>query len=231
MKLRFLRTQISDASEVLHLKLWDGTAFDYSLNGNDGTLSGTDISYAYPGVLFNGSDDKITLAADPTIDINGKTALTILAWINPASDGENDFGRIVDKENGTGNGYQFFVDGEVSGLVRLRASLEFDITAMDVRSARVIPINVWSHVVFTYNEDGDKKGKLYFNGALQSLGTDVAGANTITDDSANDLIIGNRSDGTRTFDGKIDNVRILSTAYSAAKMRDSYNQTRWRYGI
>ena len=38
MKLKYLPPEISDASEVLHLKLWEGTAFDYSLNNHPGTL-------------------------------------------------------------------------------------------------------------------------------------------------------------------------------------------------
>jgi hypothetical protein len=84
MKEKHRHPQFSTKGLVAHYKLQAGLTstseiFDYSLNGNTGTLSGTDIAPAYPGFSFNGTDDKITTAS------GSATIRTVLAWIKPTS--------------------------------------------------------------------------------------------------------------------------------------------------
>ena len=245
MKLRFLSPQVSDASEVLHLKLWDGftlpvvagvsdgTVFDYSLNGNEGVIDKDNAVTvpAYPGFSFDGANSLITVAADSSIDANAKTALTISVWINPASDGENNFGRIIDHANdATTLGYLFRVDSESGNFVNCFFKIVTSGTDIGIELASaLIPLNQWSHIVFTHDTGGDNKARIYLNGIL--MATDTASTGTYSDDSAETLIIGNTSVGSRTFDGSISDVRIYNTARSAAQIRDFYNQTRWRYGV
>lgn len=233
LKIKLLQPEVSDASEVLQLKLWDGfettnTVFDYSLNGNSGTVSGATITDK--GLLFDGSTDKVVVPADPTIDINGKTVLSISAWINPASDGEGNLGRIVDKGALGLTGYYLLVRNEGVGV-----GLEFAIALSgDNVSAQIdagVPLNIWTHVVATYNEDGDKKGKIYVNAILQSLDVNTPGTGVVSDDSAVDFAIGSEEGGQRAFDGSISDVRIWPNARSAIQIRDFYEQTRWRYGV
>ncbi len=224
---------------VAHWKLNDNLATDVVIDEtgvNNGTLSdaggtATTAFHSVKGIvdraqLFDGDDDNITVAADPTIDANGKTALTISAWINPASDGENDLGRVVDKANVGGTvGYFMPVSNEdvdAPNTVRISTIIGHDGAAdMNVSAAGIV-LDKWTHIGFTYNEDGDKKGKLYFNGVLQSRLTDTAGIGTIDDDSAETLIIGNSSANTRTFDGLIDNVTIYDNALSASDVLQLY---------
>ena len=230
MDTRFLQPEVSDASEVLHLKLWEGTAFDYSLNGNNGTAANTTVSDK--GYTFDGADSIITVPADTTIDINGKTVLSTSAWINPASDGEGNLARILDKQAAAA-GYVVYISAEAGGLIKVTALIYHDgvADATAVSNATIIPINVWSHVAFVYNEDSAKKIKIYLNGGLQILGTNTAGVGAVDDDSAIDLTIGNNAILDRTFDGIISDVRIYNTARTATQIRDFYNQTRWRYGV
>ncbi len=185
---------------------------------------------SYPGVLFDGADNKITVSADPTIDANGKTALTISAWINPASGGENDGGRVIDKISGDG-GYVLFVGDEVASAVQLAANVLYDgVSDSETTTTARTPINTWTHVAMVHNEDSAKKTKIYFNGVLQALTTDNAGVGTIDNDSAVDLTIGNLAAATtRTFDGLIDDVRIYNVAKSAAEVKSIFETTRWRY--
>ena len=51
MEDKRLHPEVSDASEVLHLKLWEGTVFDYSLSGFDGTATNGPVP-VYPGFDF-----------------------------------------------------------------------------------------------------------------------------------------------------------------------------------
>ncbi len=64
IKPELLVPQINTVGLVAHYKLWAGLTtagevFDYSLGGNTGTVTGTDIAPAYPGFAFNGTDDFI----------------------------------------------------------------------------------------------------------------------------------------------------------------------------
>ena len=91
-----------------------------------------------------------------------------------------------------------------------------------VSTAAVIPINAGSHVVGTYNEDGDGKGKLYLNGAVVAS-TDTAGAGAVSNDSAQDLIIGNSAAVDRTFDGSITNIMIFDHALTTFEIKRLYS--------
>lgn len=82
MKEKYRKPQISTVGLVAHYKLWAGltdgsTVFDYSLGGFVATLTGTDIAPAYPGFVFNGTDDFIGIVTGPT------GVKTVLAWVNP----------------------------------------------------------------------------------------------------------------------------------------------------
>ena len=64
IKPELLVPQVSTVGLVAHYKLWaglttTGEVFDYSLGGATGTITGTDITPAYPGFSFNGTDDFI----------------------------------------------------------------------------------------------------------------------------------------------------------------------------
>ena len=88
MKLRFLPPQVSEASEVLHLKLWEGTIFDYSLNSIAGTLSGgtgtpSSIPPAFDFVAAN--TQYIDIGTGPEI------VRTISLWINQDDVAGNEY--------------------------------------------------------------------------------------------------------------------------------------------
>ena len=238
--MKKLPSQASTTGLVAHYKLWagftsTGKVFDYTNNGNKGTVSGA--LPKFPGFFFDGAvgssqDDFISIAADSTIDANGKTALTISAWINPASDGENDFGRIIDHatDDGATAGYLLRVDSEAGGFVNCLFKIVTSGVTVDVGLASaLIPLNTWSHIVCTHDINGDAKGRIYLNGVL--VATDnVASTGVYADDSAETLVIGNSSNGTRTFDGLIDDVMLFNAAKTATEIRNIYELTRWRYG-
>ena len=180
------------------------------------------------GLLFDGAggEDIITVPADPSIDLNGKTQMSVSAWINPASDGEGNFGRIADKmPAGLTSGYRLFVHAEAAGFLKLQFSAQYSgaTNSQAITTNAVIPINTWSHIVAVLNEDSGLKAKLYHNDTLQSLGTDIAGDGSPVDDSAVVLNIGNIVDLSRTFDGSIANVVIFNKALSKAEINVLYN--------
>jgi hypothetical protein len=80
MKERHRHPQFSTKGLVAYYKLWagltsTGSVFDYSQSGFTGATAGTDIAPAYPGFVFNGTDDEIFMTQGPG------SVLTIVMWI------------------------------------------------------------------------------------------------------------------------------------------------------
>lgn len=247
MFVRRMQPQINTVGLIGHWKLQDGftnapvaltsdgAVFDYSLNGNPGVID-QDDAVTVPvdkGFSFDGADSLITVGADAAIDINGRTVFSVCAWINPASDGEGNEGRIISKVDATAAtiGYSLYVLSEAGGLLKLYIDVEhLTADARALTTVTVVPINVWSHVAAIYNEDADGKCKLYLNGVLiasNDQAGDVIGAPL--DDSAVDLIIGNSVDLDRTFHGLISDVQFYNKALTAIEVKNIYEVTRWRY--
>ena len=183
------------------------------------------------GLLFDGVDDKITVPADSAIDANGKTALTITAWINPSSDGESNTGRIVDKyDSSSAAGYRLFLSNESGTSFKINASIVHATQPATAKTGAITGIkDVWGNVAFVYNEDGAKKIKIYLNGVLQAnTDTDDEGIDAIVNDNANPLLIGNLVGGVRAFDGSISDVRIYDVALTQVEIADIMNITNRR---
>ncbi|MBN1674646.1 MAG: DUF2341 domain-containing protein [Kiritimatiellae bacterium] len=206
---------------VWHLDEITGDHADSTANGNTGTVGGAPIQDidGRIGVAddFDAANDYVQATANATLNVYGKSQMTVEAWVRPEGVGENSYGRIVSKVASTGDsdiGYDFHVREIAAAGVLVKVHVDQATTAAYRKSADYLLTNLWHHVAFTYNEDGDNAIKLYFNGALTTGGTDTAGAGAITDDGAYNLRIGNQSD-VRTFDGQIDEVRISDIARTA----------------
>ncbi|MBZ0166999.1 MAG: LamG domain-containing protein, partial [Candidatus Omnitrophica bacterium] len=201
-------------------------ACDSSGYGNDGIhTNGPTITAATAPVRFNNrrslsfdnTDDIVEILPNAAINIGDKEALTVTAWINANSDGEfgsGGFGRITNKLNG----YDFMTQNLSGSNVELQAGVIFDTTSAQAITNAIVPINTWVHVAFTFNEDGNKRIKIYVDGVLAALTTDNAGAGSYVDDSNASLLIGNDSNAERTFDGEIDELRIYNRALSVTQV-------------
>ena len=175
---------------------------DGSGHGNNGTITaGTggsatgwrgDANGAYE---FDGADTKIDCASD----FVGTTAITVTAWINISSLGENNTGKLID------NG-KFQIKTSSSGGVRLRI---YSDGATQTRSG-VLPLNRWVYIAVTRDATGANTNT-YFDGVLtgsanQNSGTPTAGTTNV--------IIGNNNAQTNTLDGKVQYLRIYNRILS-----------------
>ena len=210
---------------VLWLRFDEGygtTAFDSSEQGNDGTI--TDATWTNSGKFdkaldFDTPGDVVTVTQSASVNLSGKSAYSISAWIYPHSDGGGDVGgEIIDK--GTNN--YFRVDSEgADGYLDVEGKLDLDDTDANLNIADAIRVNRWSHIVMTYEDDGDDEITIYINGV--NMGTSVSsGIGSPSDDSGDNLLIG--GDANATFDGFIDEVIIYPYARSAAQVKRNYNQ-------
>jgi len=231
-------------NKIVKIKKQDGTVFENIIFDNTGYFNGvatgdTNIMHI-DGILqgaleFNGIDDYIQIAQNDALSIYGNTQWAVSVWIYAHSDGVYDnYGRIIDNmahtisAQSTG-GYRLRVREEVDGSMKLEATVVHDISnAYAVTQDRVIQANTWHHCVMVYNEDSDKRIKLYVDGDFQTLGIgstlNSPGEGDVSDDTNHDLFIGktNYNEGAK-FDGAIDDVRIYNQALTGTEILELYN--------
>ena len=209
----------TDAVLILHFDESSGTTVkDESGHGNDGTIHGATWVDGISGkaLSFDGVDDYVECGSHSSLNMADE--ITIEAWVKPASSGERDWGRIVDKLDGsTRKGYSFHMLGGTSQLnVKFYANSEgIWLIGTDDSTNK----NEWTHVAVTYDKDaGFNNLKIYINGILDNQGTDV---DAITTSSVN-FQIGNSRSFARAFDGIIDEVAIYSKALTPEEINAHY---------
>jgi len=213
--------------------------FDASSSADDkGSNDGTDTTITYTdgkfgkAAQFDGAASLITVSADTSIDVNTIGSMSLSAWVNVTSDGENDVGRIFDKTDDRASptlGYVFNVQNESASTVKLRFFVKYDGgTDAEVITSTTMSIGALHRVEAILN--ADDSADIYIDGSLASYGTDTTGVGSPVDDSSQDLIIGNTSDASATFYGIIDDARLYNVPLTAAEsdLSKIYGLTRFR---
>lgn len=145
------------------------------------------------------------------------TGYTLMAWIYPRSFGDNSFGRIITKgDDGTSAGLIFYVEN-TTGTEKLRIYHTQGSTYSYADSTDYsIKINQWQHVAVTFKNNFIH---FYVNGQDVTLNSTLE---NMTEDTQNPLYIGDEADGSRTFDGYIDEVKIFNDSLSQEQIKAIY---------
>ncbi|OGD30828.1 hypothetical protein A2833_01375 [Candidatus Azambacteria bacterium RIFCSPHIGHO2_01_FULL_44_55] len=223
-----LASQPSITVLLAHWKFDEGsgiTASDSSGNGNTGTLTNDPLwvtGKSGKALQFDKVDDAVNINAPTAFD--NLPQLTISAWINPKSAGEESFGRILEKADGVTypitRGWNLFMTGNN----QLSFIADFASTNLDKRSsAAVLTLNQWQHVALTWDGSSSASGvHFYVNGTEVAYTTNQSGSGTRVPDDTEDLRVGNNESGTRTFDGAIDEVRVYNRALAQSEIQSLY---------
>ncbi len=194
---------------VAHWAL-DGDADDNSGNNNHGTLMGSPrwIAAGQIGgaLALDGVEDYVNCSVSTSLNITD--AITLSAWVKTNDTGNGQHNPYITKGD-TSYGLKHFTDN----------GIEFFIYDGDWYQARSDALDssfngVWHHVAGTY--DGSEL-KLYLDGALLAT-TEHVGSIATNQFAVN---IGRNSeadDGTRFYEGLIDDVRIYNRALSSAEI-------------
>ena len=160
-------------------------------------ISQSKAQYNYnQAAVFNGTNSYIAVPNSAKLN---PSAITIEAWINPASEGA--FNTIIGKNRTTG-----FAFGLGNGKLQF---IKNNFTAF---GNTTIPLNTWTHVAVAY--DGINTTTYYVNGNQDGTSTVMTGAITSTTDS---LRIGadvNSGLPGLFFSGMIDEVTIWNSVLS-----------------
>ncbi|MFH0908838.1 MAG: LamG domain-containing protein [bacterium] len=186
---------------------------DGSTNGNSGTVTnatwtnGGKIGGAY---VFDGSNSFISASDSASLDI--RAALTISGWAR--FDSASSLRMLVAKhDDSSQRAYDLYFDNgalycQVSSSGSGSAHYSFN-TAGDVSSA------TWTHYVVTWDGTANSNGRIYVNGASQTVQTASAtfsGTNIFN--SSMPFRVGAKSNGGWYFAGAIDDVRVYDYALS-----------------
>jgi len=191
--------------------------------------SGGDVFRDEYSVLCDGTDSRIIVSADSSVNNIWAGGGTIAAWIKPTSDGENNYGRIVQKASGTSptDGWYLAVLSEGSGATdfRFRQRWGSGVFYGVETTSREVTLDQWNHVVITFDQDSDSNNAImYINGVSVAVSEiDDQSGGTADDDSSRQLIIGNNGAFNRTFAGNISDLVLYNTILTASQVATIYN--------
>ena len=194
------------------------TATDDSGNGNNGVITGAVyVADSADGssfsLDFDGVDDGVSLG---TLDLSG-TGVTLAAWVKAETfPGAFSDPRIISKASGTSEDDHVFMLGTIKqgNETTLRGRLRVNgVTHTLIANEGVsLVVGTWYHVAMVH--DGSQM-KLYLNG--EEVGRKSIAGN-IDQDNTVEVAIGQNPDGSRFWDGLIDEVLIVERPFSAAEL-------------
>ena len=192
------------------------TWMDISLSNTTGSLVGNP-TYTDPG--------SFTFTGSSYVDISGLNSvnlsnnITVEFWfnptdyLNPGAYAINLFKKFFNTTDATFNFY--FAGTYLQNKLRVLATANGTWGTVSPISG-VIPLNQWTHAVWTYNNGG----LLYINGVSQgaAVGTGTLSLNNYSITAGNML-------------GQMNSIRIYTKALSQAEVTQNFNAYRTRYGV
>ncbi len=189
---------------------------DQSGEGNDGTFVSNPVwvqGKKNMGLEFDGIADRISVNHNSSLAI--EDAITIEAWINPDSSGNNR--AIVRKVTST-DGFEFRLYGANPNLYFLVRESNGTLDA--VTGTLTIGIDVWTHVAAVF--DGTKL-YLYVNGEEDNSDTSSSGLKA-TNTTSLGIFRNSYWATSEYYSGLGDELRIYNRALSATEIRYHYNK-------
>lgn len=191
------------------------------------------IQQATSSLSFDGSNDRIDIGTATTWDriigndtANGSTQkMSFSTWIKPKSDGNNNFGRILDFGD---QDVAIFVGGESSGQVYLYYSAKFSTTEGIWRTtSRAINLHKWTHVAVTFDADSNSNNpKIYINGTEVAITETQAPAGNYDGITSQNCYIGSNASDNRHFDGELADVAVWNSILGANEIRAIYSAAK-----
>jgi chitodextrinase len=187
------------------------TVADGSGNGNTGTISGAGwIATGKFGsaLAFNGASARVTVSDAASLQLT--TGMTLEAWVFPTAT-PTGWRQVVGK-----NVDAYYLTASSSQANRPAVGGTWIAGNQNTFGTSVLPVNTWTHLAATF--DGSTV-RLFVNGsqvASQAQTTPLATTNGT-------LQIGGDSFPNEYFAGYIDEVRVYSSALSAAEIQTDMN--------
>ena len=209
-----LYNRVLTPTEILSIYESEGSTFDATMSNvtysDTGGVTGQDKYGIWNGTTSYG---QVTDHADIT-DLK-----TVSCWVYAVSSGKNASGRIFDK--GTNATMLQLTPNKHLTFYKI-FSTTVGLWSTDINS---ILYNTWYHVAYTYDMDDNVATNpiFYVNGVSVNITESITPVGTMTSDTGSDLYIGDRSDHARTWDGRIENLRLYNRVLTPAEIQAIYN--------
>ena len=230
-----------------HWELDEGSGtsvIDSSATGNNGTLSGTLPTYANgvkgTALDFPGSTINSHVSLSQALDFNATEPFTIAAWVYPESipSVNRTFdilsSGVNDNTNPCNRHMNFSLGDNGSGSALNPVVRSYAPASTEMSSGTNLSTNQWQHVTYVY--DGTNMN-FYIDGTfIDAVAYVTPRNNTDTADcpySSSTGQIGGfpLASGNRTFNGKIDDVRVYKRELSATEISDLYDLNKDRIDL
>jgi len=232
--LRVRSTEVSPDSHTVLLMHLNGDTTDYSGHGNDGTTQGDVVwistnTWKSAGGLestpyFDGTNDWVEINDAPGLD--GMTKLTIEAWVKDTKNDEAARG-IVSKRTSSTSEYCYLLFLYTNRKVYFDTGDYLDRDNSDF----TLPVNEWHHIAVTFDGTLGKseRKKFYYDGKLDS--TRYSDLTSIPDQPSKLRVGILNADYGYSWQGLIDEVRILDRALTPEEIAADYYSGLFRYSI
>ncbi len=204
---------------VWHLS---ATLGDATANGNTGASSGTTATGGQIGEArgFDATDDFVDLGSAASIDDVFAGGGTVEAWFRASGWGESSRGKIVEKNDAsTGSGvagWSLGVDDvNVSESILFGHGSTAGSGGFWNAPAGSVALNKWTHVAVVYDQGSTANNpSIYLDGAAVTVSETNAPGGAMASDASYAGRLGNRVAGDRTFNGRLDEVRLSTSSRS-----------------
>ncbi|MBI2096757.1 MAG: LamG domain-containing protein [Candidatus Sungbacteria bacterium] len=199
---------------------------DQSGRGNDGTLSGAAARIAGKigqALHFDGSSASVSIGT-PSI-LNNLAALSVSVWIK--FDSTTGDKRIVGKCTGATNcvGWKLLINA-TNNRIFFRVDYDTQDLIHNSNSNLVLP-DAWYHIVLTWDGSATAaNARIYVNGSEVTYATATNASTNRVNDSTTSFIIGAATNGSDTFNGSIDDVRVYNRVLTTDEIKRLYNMGR-----
>jgi hypothetical protein len=172
--------------------------------------------------------DRLNCGSGSSIDNvfqNGGGSVSVR--VNVFDDGQNDSGRIFDKDN---PGWILWVGVNSGGDPDWRVNFAVRFTGADMRVrtfANALPNSQFAHIVAMYDAGAafnpGVNPVMYIDNVAQSFTDIITPTGTVEDDSGNDLYMGNRSAANRSIGARMQDMRIYDRLLTRAEVTELFS--------
>ena len=193
---------------------------DNSAIDETGSYNGTETNVEYrfgrfgQAAVFNGSSSKITASSFASLSQVG-----ISMWVNIA-DVTSSYALIA--RYGTNREFSIYNYQSSNGFIAALYYNGNNSNSVQITASDYLTNNTWHHIAYSAN--GSTEPKLYIDGVQVGSAQYTDSTRCAYYTSTEDLCLGGNAGLNRYLNGKIDQVRIYSTALSASQVTKLYNE-------
>lgn len=226
-----------DASTIIESSGFVSQWNDKSGNGNNATqltgslqpVTNANTINALNVITYDGVNDALAIPANSSIDNLFSGGGSVFSVVNPLTAGEGNFGRLFEKGSETRN----FIRETSGGKAKYAHQTEFSITEGNFKTlTQETNLGVGNILGMLYDNSLTTNVPAFrVNGLLIPTDIAIIPDGTANSDIAEDLLIGNRPGGDRTWDGYFGEILMYDRILTAEEIADVENYLTNKWGI